>query len=87
MYLELLKDNTGYLHKYLWKMKVLLKLRYLYGLFIVMRFLQKDNLVKRNWQGNSKYCLGKQFNICSLRIPLQKLFRQLFIWFLTLHPL
>jgi hypothetical protein len=60
MHLDLLNDNAGYLHKYLWKMKVLLKIKILMGFVHRKEILIKDNLVKRNWQGSSKCCFCDQ---------------------------
>jgi hypothetical protein len=56
MYLDLLNDNTGYLPKYLWKMKVSLKIKIFMWFVHQKEILTKDNLVKRNWQGISKCC-------------------------------
>jgi hypothetical protein len=52
MNLDYMNDHNKYLQKYIWKMKVPLKIKNF------MRFLHrkviytKDNLAKRNWQGN-----------------------------------
>ena len=52
----MLDGNTKFVRKYIWKLKVPLKIR------IFMWFLQrkviltKDNLLKRNWQGATKCC-------------------------------
>jgi hypothetical protein len=56
MYLGLLNDNTVYLHKYLWKMKVPLKTKIFMWFVHRKEILMKDNLLKRNWQGSSKCC-------------------------------
>jgi hypothetical protein len=56
MYLDLLNDNTVYLHKYLWKMKVPLKTKIFMWFVQRKEILTKDNLLKRNWQGSSKCC-------------------------------
>jgi hypothetical protein len=49
MYLDLLNGNTGYLDKYLWKMKVPLKIKIFMWFVHRKEILTKDNLVKRNW--------------------------------------
>jgi hypothetical protein len=54
MYLDLLNDNTIYLHKYLWKLKVPLKTKIFMWFVQRKEILTKDNLLKRNWQGSSK---------------------------------
>jgi hypothetical protein len=56
MYLHLLNDNTVYLHKYLWKMKVPLKTKIFMWFVHRNEILTKDNPLKRNWQGSSKCC-------------------------------
>jgi hypothetical protein len=58
MYLDLLNGNTGYLHKYLWKIKVPLKVKIFMWFVHWKEILTKDNLIKRNWQGSSKCCFG-----------------------------
>jgi hypothetical protein len=56
MYGDMLNGHARYLHKYLWKLKIPLKIK------IFMWFLSKkilltgDNLAKRNWNGNKKCC-------------------------------
>jgi hypothetical protein len=54
MYLDLLDGDTAFLKKYIWKMKVPLKI----GIFMWFVFkkviLTKDNLIKRNWHGCTK---------------------------------
>jgi hypothetical protein len=60
LYLDLMNGDAQYLHKFIWKFKVPLKIR------IFMWFLQrnviltKDNLAKRKWQGDSKCCFCNQ---------------------------
>jgi hypothetical protein len=60
MYLDLLNDNTVYLHIYLWKMKVPLK-RKIFMWFVQRKeILTKDNLLKRDWPGSTKCCFCEQ---------------------------
>jgi hypothetical protein len=56
MYLDMLNDNTVFLRKYLWKMKVPLKIRIFMWFVYRKEILTKDNLKKRNWQGSSRCC-------------------------------
>jgi hypothetical protein len=56
MYLDLLDGNMVLLHKYLWKMKVPLKIKIFMWFLHRQEILPKDNLVKRNWLGSKKYC-------------------------------
>jgi hypothetical protein len=56
MYLDYMDDHTKYLHKYLWKIKVPLKIR-VFMWFLNNKVLStKDNLIKRKWQGTTKCC-------------------------------
>jgi hypothetical protein len=53
-YLDLLQDKRNFLRKYIWKMKVPLKIK-IFMWFLYRRvILTKDNLAKRNWQGCKK---------------------------------
>jgi hypothetical protein len=57
MYLDLLNDNTVYLHKYLWKMKVPLKTNIFMWFLHRKEILIKDDLIKINCQGCKKVYL------------------------------
>jgi hypothetical protein len=63
MYLDMLDDDTKYLKKYIWKMKVLLKIKVFMWFFHTKVILTKDNLLKRNWNGNESccFCNSKEF--------------------------
>jgi hypothetical protein len=54
LYAELMNGNTKFLRKYLWKMKVPLKIRIFMWFLNRKEILTKDNLVKRNWTGDKK---------------------------------
>jgi hypothetical protein len=56
MYLDLLDDQTKYLCKYIWKIKVPLKIKIFMWFLHRKVILTKDNLAKRNWEG-SKTCV------------------------------
>jgi hypothetical protein len=56
MYLDLLDNPVGNLKKYIWKIKVPLKIRIFLWFLHKKVILTKDNLKKRNWQGCSKCC-------------------------------
>src|SRR4051812_845930 len=47
---------TQFLKKYLWKIKVPLKIKIFMWFLYKKVILSKDNLVKRNWQGCAKSC-------------------------------
>jgi hypothetical protein len=51
MYLDLMNGNTTYLRKYIWKIKVPLKIKIFMWFLHRKVILTKDNLVKRSWQG------------------------------------
>ena len=68
MYLDYMNDNTIYLRKYIWKLKVSLKIR-IFMWFLHRRvILTKDNLSKRNWHGCLKCCF------CDKEESIQHLF-------------
>jgi hypothetical protein len=48
MYLDLLNGQTRYLHKYIWKLKVSLKIKIFMWFLHNKVIFTKDNLVKRN---------------------------------------
>jgi hypothetical protein len=54
MYEDLMNDHTPYLRKYLWKLKIPLKIKIFMWFLSNKVLLTKDNLVKRNWKGCTK---------------------------------
>ena len=54
MYLDMMNDDARYLRKYLWKLKVPLKIKIFMWFLSNKVLLKKDNLVKRNWTGCTK---------------------------------
>jgi hypothetical protein len=54
MYTDLLNEHTCYLKKYIWKIKVPLKIRIFMWFLHKEVILTKDNLSKRNWHGCTK---------------------------------
>jgi hypothetical protein len=56
-YLDYMNDHTKFLHKYIWKMKVPLKIGILCGSYIVKFYLRRIIL---NWQGNKRCCFCDQ---------------------------
>jgi hypothetical protein len=68
MYLDLLDDDTKYLKKYIWKMKVPLKIKVFMWFLHRKVILTKDNLIKRNWNGNESCCF------CDDKESIQHLF-------------
>jgi hypothetical protein len=54
MYADLMSDHTPYLRKYLWKVKVPLKIKNFMWFLSNKVLLTKDNLAKRNWNGCMK---------------------------------
>jgi hypothetical protein len=60
LYLDYMNDHTRFVRKYLWKIKVPLKIR-IFMWFLHRRvLLTKDNLAKRNWHGSKKCCFCNQ---------------------------
>jgi hypothetical protein len=76
MYEDLMNGHTPYLRKYLWKVKVPLKIIFFMWFLSNKVLLTKDNLAKRQWNGCTKcvFC-GEQETIEHLFIscPLAKL--------------
>jgi hypothetical protein len=60
MYLDLLEGNTGDLKKFIWKIKVPLKIRIFMWFTHNKVVLTKDNLKKHNWHGCSRCCFCDQ---------------------------
>jgi hypothetical protein len=56
LYLGLMNDHTPFLRKYLWMIKVPLKIRSFMWFLFRRVLLTKDNLAKRNWVGSKKCC-------------------------------
>jgi hypothetical protein len=56
MYLEMINDGTKFLRKYIWKMKVPLKIKIFMWFLYKRVLLTKDNLAKRNWSGSKSCC-------------------------------
>jgi hypothetical protein len=76
MYEDIMCDHTPFLRKYLWKVKVPLKIKIFMWFLSNKVLLTKDNLAKRHWNGCTKcvFC-GEQETIQHLFIecPLAKL--------------
>ena len=56
MYLDLLNNQPRFSSKYIWKIKVPLKIKIFMWLLHRQVILTKDNLAKRNWNGNQGCC-------------------------------
>jgi hypothetical protein len=64
MYEDLMNDHTPFLRKYLWKLKIPLKIKIFMWFLNNKVLLTKDNLAKRNWKGCTKCCFcGAQESI------------------------
>jgi hypothetical protein len=90
MYLDILDDQTKYLRKYIWKMKVPLKIKIFMWFLHHKVILTKDNLVKRNWEG-SKTCVfcdkGESIHHLFFEFPLSKIvWRIIFLAFSICPP-
>ena len=76
MYEDLMNDHTPYLRKYLWKVKIPLKIKNFMWFLSNKVLLTKDNLAKRLWKGCTKcvFC-GEQETVEHLFIscPLARL--------------
>jgi hypothetical protein len=56
MYLDLMNGHAIFLRKYLWKLKVPLKIKIFMWFMSNKVLLTKDNLAKRKWKGCQKCC-------------------------------
>ena len=56
MYLDLLNEHPKFTQKYIWKLRVPLKIKIFLWLLRRKVILTKDNLAKRNWIGDQKCC-------------------------------
>jgi hypothetical protein len=56
MYEDLMNGHTTFLCKYLWRLKIPLKIKFFMWFLNSKVLLTKDNLAKRNWHGCTKYC-------------------------------
>jgi hypothetical protein len=54
MYGDMINGQTRYLCKYLWKIKIPLKIKIFMWFLSKKVLLTRDNLAKRNWNGNTK---------------------------------
>src|SRR4051812_17028639 len=57
MHSDLMNVHTRFLCKYLWKLKIPLKIKVFMWFLNSKLLLTKDNLVKRNWNGCQKCCV------------------------------
>jgi hypothetical protein len=89
MYLDLLDDQTKYLRKYIWKIKVPLKIKIFMWFLHRKVILTKDNLAKRNWEG-SKTCVfcDKDESIQHLffECPLAKIVWRIIVLSFSISP-
>ena len=62
MYEDLMNGHTRFLCKYLWKLKIPLKIKIFMWFLNRKVLLTKDNLIKRNWHGCTKcsFCGGEE---------------------------
>ena len=73
MYEDLMNDHTPFLCKYLWKLKIPLKIKNFMWFLNSKVLLTKDNLAKRNWTGCTKCFfvgLKRRLNIYSFHVLL-----------------
>ena len=87
LYIDFMSGHTRFLRKYIWKMKVPLKIRIFMWFLYRKEILTKDNLVRRRWNGCKKCCFCDQEKTIQhllLIAPLLKWFGALSIWLLTL---
>lgn len=77
MYNAMINSDIMPQNRFLWKLKVPLKIKVFLWFLSKGVILTKYNLVKRNWHGNEKCCFcdnQEQYNIFSLTMRLLSLF-------------
>jgi hypothetical protein len=76
MYADLMNGHTVFLRKYIWKLKVPLKVKIFMWFLYHKVILTKDNLAKRNWNGCKKcaFCDSEEsINHLFFHCPFAKL--------------
>jgi hypothetical protein len=61
MYQAMVDSNIAPYNSYLWKTKIPLKIKIFLWLLYREKILTKDNLVKRNWNGNVMCCFYNNY--------------------------
>ena len=56
MYVDIMNGDTSFLCKYIWKLKIILKLGFLRGPYTKKSYLRKDNIARRKHNGCRKMC-------------------------------
>jgi hypothetical protein len=54
MYRAMINNGNVFHHKLIWSLKLPLKIKKIIGYLVKGVIITKDNLLKRNWQGNKK---------------------------------
>ena len=54
LYQQLIKSDVGFPHKFLWKIKILAKIKMFLWLFARKSILSRDNLAIKGWKGDQK---------------------------------
>jgi hypothetical protein len=89
MYEDLMNDQTPYPRKYLWKLKIPLKIKIFMWFLSNKVLLTKDNLAKRNWKGCTKcvFC-GEQETVHHLFLscPFARLLWRMIFFAFDLPP-
>jgi hypothetical protein len=89
MYLDLMNGHTPFLCKYLWKLKIPLKIKKIMWFLNNKVLLTKDNLVKRNWHGCTKCCFCNEpetINHLFLSCPFAKIVWRMIYFTFGIHP-
>jgi hypothetical protein len=89
MYEDLMNDHTPYLRKYLWKIKIPLKIKKFMRFLHNKVLLTNDNLAKRNWKGCTKCCFCGAHEIIEhllIACPFSKLLWRMVFFAFDLPP-
>jgi hypothetical protein len=89
LYSDFMNDHTPFLRKYLWKIKIPLKIKIFMWFLSNKVILTKDNLAKRKWKGCTKCCFcGEQETVehLFLSCPFAKIIWRIIHFTYSLPP-
>ena len=89
LYLDFMSGHTHFLRKYIWKMKVPLKIKIFMWFLFRKVILTKDNLAKRNWNGCRKCCFCDQDETIQhlfISCPFAKMIWRIVFMAFNIHP-
>jgi hypothetical protein len=89
MYSDYMNDHVGFSRKYLWKLKIPLKIKIFMWFLNSKVLLTKDNLAKRNWDGCTKCCYCDSMETVEhlfIHCPFAKIIWRMIYFAFNIHP-